>query len=190
MSLELGKIMLQKGNESLVYHSSYFNSDLFHALKSDIAWNQRQISMFGKAHNEPRLTAWFGPAYAYSGVKQQEMPFPPFLDQLRNSLSSAINFPLNGVLLNYYRHGSDYMGWHRDNEKNMDQRCIASASFGEARKFSVRNIHTKERIDILLENGSLLLMNNLQQNWEHCLPKSTRVQSERINLTFRHILKP
>jgi alkylated DNA repair dioxygenase AlkB len=179
--------ILKEGNEAVYYLPSYFDKSLFERLKHEIDWNQRQITMFGKTHDEPRLTAWFGPEYTYSGVKQIEKSFPEFIDHMRQILCSAFDFPFNAALLNYYRHGQDHMGWHRDNEKSMDQRCIASVSFGEARRFSIRNMQTKKRTDILLEDGSLLLMQNLQTNWQHCLPKMARVQSERINLTFRHI---
>lgn len=186
--LPSGQIIVRDGMETLEYMPSYFDSDLFRRLQNDIPWVQRQIRMFGKAHNEPRLTAWFGPAYAYSGVEQKEADFPDFVEEIRIRLCMELNFPFNGVLLNYYRNGHDYMGWHRDNEKSMDQRCIASASFGASRKFSVRHIQSKEKKEITLESGSLLLMHNFQTNWQHALPKSLREHGERINLTFRHIL--
>lgn len=181
-------VIFEDGQESLLYFPRFFAPQLFSVLKADVPWQQRQIRMFGKTHDEPRLTAWFGPGYTYSGVEQQPAAFPPFLEDLRYRLCERFNFPFNGVLLNYYRDGKDYMGWHRDNEKSMDQRCIASASFGTERRFSVRSIHSGKKTDILLESGSLLLMNNLQQNWQHAIPRSLRTPGERINLTFRHIL--
>ena len=181
-------VLLSEGNASLIYCPGYFETTLFQDLKSSIPWQQRQLTMFGKTHDEPRLTAWFGPSYSYSGVEQKAAEFPVLVEQLRQQLSSAFHFPFNGVLLNYYRDGADYMGWHRDNEKTMDQRCIASASFGAERKFVLRSILSKEKTEIILENGSLLLMNNLQHRWQHSLPKSKSTQGERINLTFRHIL--
>lgn len=79
------------------------------------------------------------------------------------------------------------MGWHADDEPEMKRYgAIGSLSLGATRKFSFKHKKTKEKIDIMLENGSLLLMlHNTQENWLHSLPKSLKVQEPRINLTFR-----
>ena len=57
---------------------------------------------------------------------------------------------------------------------------------GAARKFSFKHKENKQRIDVLLENGSLLVMKKgTQRNWLHRLPPTKKVNSPRINLTFR-----
>ena len=71
--------------------------------------------------------------------------------------------------------------------------AIASLSFGAKRKFSFKHKKNKENniknVDILLEDGSLLLMKeDTQTNWLHSLPKTIKIQTPRINLTFRTIL--
>jgi alkylated DNA repair dioxygenase AlkB len=38
-----------------------------------------------------------------------------------------------------------------------------------------------------LAHGDLLLMYHLQHDHEHALPRRLRVQTPRINFTFRHI---
>ena len=46
----------------------------------------------------------------------------------------------------------------------------------------------KQRIDIVLENGSLLVMKEATQtNWLHRLPPTKKVNLPRINLTFRTV---
>ncbi|MEN9512701.1 MAG: hypothetical protein RJB16_461, partial [Bacteroidota bacterium] len=41
---------------------------------------------------------------------------------------------------------------------------------------------------IMLENGSLLeIKGAIQQNWWHSLPKTKKVDTPRINLTFRQM---
>ena len=97
----------------------------------------------------------------------------------------------NSVLLNYYRSGNDSVSWHSDDEKELgDQPIIGSVSFGATRKFRLRNKNNKKMIhNIELENGSLLIMKKLtQQYWEHEIPKTKKKVAERINLTFRTIL--
>jgi alkylated DNA repair dioxygenase AlkB len=66
---------------------------------------------------------------------------------------------------------------------------IASLSLGAARLFKFRHLKTKDTIDVVLANGSLLLMGGeLQYHWRHSLPKTTKVSEPRINLTFRKIV--
>jgi alkylated DNA repair dioxygenase AlkB len=65
---------------------------------------------------------------------------------------------------------------------------IASVNFGATRKFQLRHIKTKEKLEIELTHGSLLIMQGeLQHFWQHQVPKTNQNVSERINLTFRVI---
>ena len=93
------------------------------------------------------------------------------------------------MLLNRYRDGKDSISWHTDAEKELGLNpIIASVNFGVERTFQLRHMNTKERIDIVLKHGSLLIMKGeLQHYWQHQIPKSKRVLDERINLTFRLI---
>jgi alkylated DNA repair dioxygenase AlkB len=83
------------------------------------------------------------------------------------------------------------MGWHSDDEKLIEgNSAIASLSFGAERRFSFKHKQTKKTISVLLENGSLLLMEDAtQKNWLHGLPKSTKITLPRINLTFRTMVR-
>jgi alkylated DNA repair dioxygenase AlkB len=51
----------------------------------------------------------------------------------------------------------------------------------------MRNIQTEQKIDLELADRSLLLMYNLQNGWQHSLPKSKTRLAPRINLTFRNV---
>lgn len=144
--------------------------------------------MFGKVHDEPRLTAWFGLGYSYSGVSHPLKLIPELLNPLHNAVRDLTTFDLNSVLINCYRNGSDHMGWHRDNERNIGPEVIASLSFGVTRKFKIRNRGSEEVWSIKLNSGDLLLMRNMQQDFEHCVPKSAKVSNVRYNLTFRRII--
>ena len=93
----------------------------------------------------------------------------------------------NACLFNQYRDGQDSMGWHRDNEPEIDSSCIASVSFGASRDFVIRHRITKEKWLVHLHHGDLLVMENLQDAYEHALPKRLRVGEPRINLTLRRI---
>src|SRR6187431_60877 len=97
---------------------------------------------------------------------------------------------LTTVLLNYYRDGSDSNGWHADNEKELGTNpVIASLSLGAERNFQLKhNIDITQKKNIILENGSLLLMKGTTQHfWKHQIPKTAKAIGPRINLTFRII---
>jgi alkylated DNA repair dioxygenase AlkB len=81
------------------------------------------------------------------------------------------------------------MGWHTDNEKELKKEgAIASVSFGAVRKFAFKHKETQEKVELTLDNGSLLVMKGTtQSHWLHRLPPSKKITVPRINLTFRTI---
>lgn len=170
--------------------SNFYQAELIHT----VAWRQEKIKMFGKELLLPRLTAWYGDpgkTYRYSGLQNEPLPWLPALLPLKKAVESATNYSFNSVLLNYYRHGQDSMGWHSDDEPELGPNpVIASVSFGQARRFDFRHRHDKTlpKQSVWLEHGSLLLMQGpTQHNWQHQVPKSAKATETRLNLTFREI---
>lgn len=175
-----GKVVLVK---------KFIKDDFTNHLDNEISFKSETLKMYGKEVLVPRLVAYQGTLnYHYSNITHQAKPFTQTLLTLKNSIENLTHFVFNSVLANRYNTGLDYMGYHRDNEPELDTSLIASLSFGAPRKFKFKHRVTKETIDILLENGDLLLMYNCQRNWLHALPKSLKVKEKRINLTFRRIL--
>lgn len=163
-------------------------------LQKEINWKQETIRIFGKSYPTPRLTAWYGDegkTYSYSGLKLSPNAWTESLLEFKAGIEIATNYKFNSVLLNWYRDGSDSMGWHADNEKELGLNpIIASLSLGAPRMFRLREIENhKNRFGLTLENGSLLLMaGSFQHYWQHSLPRSARPMGDRINLTFRKIV--
>jgi alkylated DNA repair dioxygenase AlkB len=95
----------------------------------------------------------------------------------------------NSCLLNLYHDGSEGMAYHSDAETDLKKHgAIASLTFGAERKFLFKHKTTKEKVEIFLENGSLLIMKGTtQDHWLHRLPPTTKVNTPRVNLTFRTI---
>lgn len=83
------------------------------------------------------------------------------------------------------------MAWHSDGETDLKKNgAIASLSFGAERKFSFKHKQTKEKVEIFLEHGSLLVMKDVTQTyWLHRLAPTKKVFTARINLTFRTIVE-
>ncbi len=164
------------------------------ALRDEIAWTRGEIVLFGKSIPEPRLTAWFSPhAYRYSGRFLPSAPFPPLIAELCAEIERATGAWFNSVLLNRYRDGSDSMGYHADAEPELGENpIVASLSLGATRRFVVRAKQKSDRETLTLElgHGSLLSMGgSFQHHYRHAVPKQPAVKGERINLTFRRMLR-
>tara|TARA_R110002073_G_scaffold312586_1_gene484089 strand:+ start:14531 stop:15133 length:603 start_codon:yes stop_codon:yes gene_type:complete len=180
-----------------IYHGLILNRKecnfYYENLLNSIRWENDQAIIFGKHYVTKRKVAWFGDReynYKYSGVTKQAQLWTPELIQLKELVEHLSETTYNSCLLNLYHNGEEGMAWHSDGEKTLlDNGTIGSLTLGAERKFSFKHKETKQRIDIILENGSLLLMKGTtQKNWMHRLPPTKKVNSPRINLTFRTVI--
>jgi len=194
-NIEEGKLTKIENGE-YIYFPSFFNkseSDGFFAdLKNNIVWKQESMNMYGKKVNFPRLTAWYGnndKPYSFSGITLNPLQWTNTLLKIKSQIETKADVNFNSVLLNLYRDGNDSISWHTDAEPELGSNpVIASVNFGATRTFQLRHIQTKEKIEIELVNGSLLIMQGeLQHFWQHQVPKTSKKVNERINLTFRVI---
>ena len=186
--------VIQNGGYIIYQHFfSISESNLFlNRLIESIKWKQESMNMYGKQVNFPRLTAWYGDtnkSYTFSGITLQPNSWTNDILSIKNKIEKHENISFNSVLLNRYRNGNDSISWHTDAERELGIRpIIASVSFGATRTFQLRHINTKEKLEIELTHGSLLIMQGeLQHFWQHQIPKTKKVLGERINLTFRTI---
>ncbi len=170
---------------------------LFQVFKETLNWEQSQLRIHGRMVPIPRLNAWYGDPgchYQYSGHQLTLNPWTAELAALRQRLSEEFNSQFNSVLANFYRDGKDSVAWHSDDEPELGRNpLIASLSLGVSRRFSLKHRFQKQEapVNLALTHGSLLLMSGTTQSfWSHCLPKSSRIASGRINLTFRRIVDP
>jgi alkylated DNA repair dioxygenase AlkB len=110
---------------------------------------------------------------------------------LKHKIEQETGETFNSCLLNLYHDGSEGMAWHSDGEKDLKKNgAIASLSFGAERKFAFKHKDTKEKVELILEHGSLLVMKDeTQTHWLHRLPPTTKSKLPRVNLTFRTIVE-
>ncbi len=164
----------------------------FENLLSSIDWRNDEAVIFGKRIITKRKVAWYGDSnfdYTYSKITKRAFPWTQELQNLKTVVEEMTGEVFNSCLLNLYHSGEEGMAWHSDAEKALKKNgAIASLSFGAERKFGFKHKETKEKIFLILEHGSLLVMKDeTQAYWLHRLPPTKLVKRPRINLTFRFI---
>lgn len=161
-----------------------------------LPWYQARLRLYGRWVWSPRLQCWIGDPsarYRYSGLDLEPEPWPGWLAQVNRVVQSASRTDFNSVLCNWYRTGSDSMGWHSDNEPALGPApVIASLSLGHPRTFHFRPVGaTRTLASLTLPHNSLLIMpSGLQAHYQHQLPKTRKAIGDRFNLTFRSIPAP
>ena len=170
-------------------------SDFFYEkLLESIDWRNDEAIIFGKKIITKRKVAWYGDEnfeYTYSNSTKKALTWTPELLNLKKIVEEKTGEKFNSCLLNLYHDGSEGMAYHSDGEKDLKRNgAIASLSFGAERKFSFKHKSSKEKVELILNHGSLLVMKGETQSyWQHRLPPTKKILTPRINLTFRTIEK-
>ncbi len=160
------------------------------ALTEKLVFDQPQVLVFGQRHLTPRLAAFLADpsvTYRYSGVEHRGQGWPDWFAPLLHQVNDRCGVSFNGCLCNLYRDGHDRMGWHADDEPEIDaNQPIASLSLGATRCFQLRRRDGSDRQSLDLADGDLLVMTPpCQQEWVHGLPVRKQIRTVRLNLTFR-----
>ena len=189
-------------NDLIVYFDpSFYNkkqSDyIFEQLLKQVEYDKKSsVMMFGKDVLIPRKQAGYGDdntTYSFSGITVKSRKWIPILHKIKTDVEKITGHQFNFCLVNYYENGSQYIGYHRDDENDLvAEPWIASISFGQKRKFYFKSIDpTLDVVKLNLTHGSLCVMiDPTNANWKHSVPKQSTATSPdpRINLTFRMII--
>lgn len=163
---------------------------LFLTLKADLPW----LEVAGN-----RLEYWtntFNQPYTYgNGVGRrtyQAQPDHDIIQGIRGRLENVSGVFYEGCFLNYYRDGSDSIGWHADDDPAIDHtKPIAVVTLGDGRRLEYKLKEPGSHpVGQFLAGGSLFVMKpGMQQTHFHRIPKTDRESGERISLTFRSLIK-
>ena len=172
--------------------------ELYDILLSELPWQADIVTLFGKTHVTTRQIVWMGgdsSSYHYSGHARQSIPWSETVFHVKQHVEQqlaniGITANFNSCLLNYYPSGSDGMGYHADDEKELGyQPIIAALSIGATRKFVFKHKKTQDKVELYLESGQLIVMHgDTQTYWKHTITKTKTVNTGRISLTFRQML--
>lgn len=155
------------------------HATLFEQLRREAPWAQRSRKMWENDVLEPRLVA------VYRDVAE----LPPYLEELRSSLSERYGVTIDSCLVNLYRDGQDAVAWHGDTvRKLMPTPLVFTVSLGARRRFLLRPAKGGPVVRTYLPGeGDLIVMGGrTQHEWHHTVPRDKRVSGARMSVTFRH----
>lgn len=175
-----------------------YNSDYFDEANELPLEHRPAITVFGKQGRQNRDVGFFSDTsigYRYSGTLMRSKPASdyPLLTDLLSDVNHTVGANFNGVLVNRYVGGNDYLGAHSDDESALDKltKAVAAISYGATRTFRIRDKHSKKIVlDLPMTSGMLLVMDgDFQSEFTHEIPTQAKVKGTRISLTFRHHLQ-
>ncbi len=163
----------------------------FDLLRDDTPWNHVSYNKPWGQVFTPRLTNCYGfhdwdEEQEVAGNTPTQIPdyFVDLLDAVQYESDAVFNF----ILMSLYRDGRDSISWHSDDERFLGPNpTIASLSLGGSRRFCIRDKVTREKAEVELNHGDLMVMHDdFQHRYEHHVPKTGKTVDPRINLTFRN----
>ena len=156
------------------------------------------IRIFGKDCVTPRWFQVYGvDDYSYSGSTFPTLPVTPFLQKYLDWANESETDKYNMVLVNWYGSGRDYIGWHRDDEKQIiPDSDVMTVSFGGERRFKIKYDPIKKFADkpppevkthefVTADNSFLVMGWTFQSEYKHHIPSTAKNVQPRISITFR-----
>lgn len=182
---EDGKAFLAKGY--------YNNKELIEKCIKEIEpllKNNPEIQVFGKICNQQRDIGFFSNdsiGYKYSKKLMESKPLTQDIDCLLKEINIQFNSEFNGILVNKYKNGKDYISAHSDDESDLDNSGVISISYGTPRILRIRDKKTKAIVyNEELESGTIIQMGgDFQKIYTHEIPKQTKIKEVRFSFTFR-----
>ena len=152
------------------------------------------IVVFGKPAIQHRSIGFFSDTsigYHYSNKLAKSQPLTENLAKLLDIINNVFKSDFNGILINKYLNGSDYIGAHSDDEKNLSDNGVVAVSYGTTRNFRIRDKITRKIVANIptLQNQIIHMGGNFQKEFTHEIPIQKKISETRYSLTFRrHLL--
>ena len=148
------------------------------------------IKMRGKTVHQQRDVGFFSNesiGYYYSRQLAKSKPMKLNCLKLMKLINERFGTKYNGILVNKYNGGKNYISDHSDDEKNIDDGGVIAISYGAVRKFRIRDKLTKKIImDIPTTSGSIIHMGgDFQKEFTHGIPIEKKVEGVRYSFTGR-----
>jgi alkylated DNA repair dioxygenase AlkB len=161
-----------------------------------------EIMVYGKQAHQNRDIAFYsdvsaGYKYSRQTIKSQPLDNSPdiggisLMRWLLDTVNAGLGTTFNGILVNRYNTGEDYISAHSDDETALSKGMVAGISFGATRTFRIRDKESKKiLLDLPHQSGMLVVMDgaDFQKLYTHEIPVQKRIKEQRISVTFRHHL--
>ena len=187
---------------NFIYNKHFLTQNEAHyfyqQLNTHLIYNSKEkssIFIHGKYVQIPREQVAYGDSgtfYEFSGNKVTTKRWNSdnvgkLLLVLKNKVEIQTGRVFNFVLVNKYKDGNSYIGYHSDDERNLyPKSSIVGISLGGCREFQLKCKSDDYVITEKLHHGSLVEMNYPTNTyWRHSVPKRTKINQPRISLTFR-----
>jgi len=200
-----------KDNINVTYKSDFLSKELsdeyYNILESNLVYNsaeESKVTVFGKQYLIPRKQVAYGESgtfYTFAGVTVNAIDWnidndtTNAIQTIKQKVEEFTNETFNFVLINRYANGTEYIGKHRDDEKDLDKKSvIVGVSLGAPRDvvfapYRFIPEETSKRSTINLAHGSVFVMYYpTNEHWTHEIPKRAGVSKPRVSLTFRKMV--
>ena len=153
-----------------------------------------EIIVYGKPCKQHRNVGFFSNdsiGYKYSKKLMASQPLSTSLTALLVEINHMLGTQFNGILVNKYMDGNDYIGAHSDDETALDGIGVVAISYGAERIFRIRNKNDKTIMcdEPTTHCGILHMGGNFQKLYTHEIPMQKKIKEPRISFTFRtHII--
>ena len=151
-----------------------------------------EIMMYGKLRHQRRNVGFYSDTstgYNYRSTKTSAMPLHSWMRTLLLYVNAKYKHEFNGILINKYNNGEEYIGRHSDDKRGLDKIVgVVAISYGATRIFRIRDKKTKQiKLDVPITHGSVLQMaGGFQKEYTHEIPIDKKNKKmPRYSLTFR-----
>ena len=152
----------------------------FEDLVDVVPWRTRQVEMYERTVDEPRLTCWWG--------NDQDGSWPELARPMADALTTHYGIAFDSLGANLYRDGRDSVAWHGDRIlREQLLAMVAVVSLGATRRFLLRPKGGGPSVRLDPAPGDLLVMGGTcQRTWQHSVPKVAGPVGPRLSLMLRH----
>lgn len=183
-------IQTERSSLKLIKHNY---KELIEKIIEEIQGNlevKPEIIVFGKVCNQNRNIAFYSNdsiGYNYSNRLLRSKPLTSNLLILLNHINDKFKSDFNGILINQYMNGSDYIGAHSDDETNLGTIGVVALSYGAQRNFRIRNKNNKKIVaNVDTKDDEILIMDgDFQKEFTHEIPIQKKIKGMRYSFTFR-----
>jgi alkylated DNA repair dioxygenase AlkB len=150
-----------------------------------------EVVVYGKVCHQQRSIGFYSDTsigYRYSGQLAKSRPMTPELRELLEYINNKFDADYNGILVNKYETGNEYIGQHSDDEANLNPTTgVVAISVGAIRKFRIcKKGSAKKEYDIPTNPTKIMQMwGQFQREFTHGVPVEKKVRDCRYSFTFR-----